>query len=161
MKHPMFGAVVLAAVGCLLLQQGWSESAQPEPEKWDSSGFIQVFEQNAGKLLSGIYRTGGFNNGASTFSAFNDMLLLNPDSVSTIEATVTLLDASAQGSGFTVSSRAALEGFFYWDGTGTGGSSDQTGHVAASVDLDFNITSGQSEARYFVLKCTNASCSTS
>lgn len=95
-----------------------AQSAIPDPAKWNNSGLIRIFEQNGGALLSGIYRRGGFDNGASTFSTFNDLALRNPNSVQSMEATVTLLDASAVG--LTTFPSARLDGFFYWNGTGSG-----------------------------------------
>lgn len=138
-----------------------AQSVPPQPARWNSEGVIRVFEQNGARLLSGIYRTGGSDNGASTFTADNDLRLTNANSVLRMEATVTLLDAAISGSGFATSPRAGLEGFFYWNGTGTGTSSDQTGHVIAGINLALNFSTGLTEARYFVTRCSNADCSTS
>ena len=55
-----------------------AQSAFPDPAKWDSTGAIRIFEQNAGALLSGFYRRGGFDNGASTFAVNNDMFRDHP-----------------------------------------------------------------------------------
>lgn len=157
-KTFLFIVAIAAALGGMALHEAAAQSANPDPAKWNNSGFIRVFEMNAGKLLSGITRKGGHDNGAFTFTSRNDMKFVNPNSVNVIEATVTLLDASAIGAGFTSSPRASLEGHFYWDGTGTGTSSDQTGHVFATINLALNAATGLTEARYFVIRCLNASC---
>lgn len=139
-----------------------SVGAQPallDPAKWNDASVIRVFEQNAGGLLSGISRRGGGANGAVTFGGVNDLLLPNPNAVHTIEASVTLLDASAVG-GIAIVPRAALEGVFYWNGTGSGSATDPTGHVVASIHLALNTTTGQPEARYFVLRCNDPACNT-
>lgn len=136
-----------------------ADSAFPAPAKWNSPGIVRLFEQNAGALLSGIYRTGGFDNGASTLATSNDMLFRNPNSVQAMEATVTLLDASVAGTGFTTFPRAAVEGFFYWNGTGNGGS-DQTGHVLASINLAIDTATGQTVARRFLIRCNDPACNT-
>jgi hypothetical protein len=136
-----------------------ADSAFPAPAKWNSPTIVRVFEQNAEALVSGIYRTGGFDNGASTLATNNDMLFRNPNSVQAMEATVTLLDASVVGTGFTTFPRAAVEGFFYWNGTGSGGS-DQTGHVLASINLAIDTTTGQTVARRFLIRCNDPACNT-
>lgn len=138
--------------------------AFPHPAKWNSSSLIRIFDQNAGALLSGIYRRGGLDNGVSFFSSFNDMLLPNPNAVNTMEATVTLLDASAVGGAALFPDpnffpRAELGGIFYWNSTGTGTPTDQTGHVFAAIELVLNTITGLPEARYFVQRCENAACS--
>jgi hypothetical protein len=145
--------VMLLAVG--MTMEVWAESGLPEPARWAAEGIIRVFDENTGRLLSGAYRKGG------TFSTFNDMTLTNANSVTRMQATVTLLDAQAAGGSFSVFPRAGLEGFFYWDGTGTGTSSDQTGHVSASTQLALNVGTGQPEARFFAVRCNDATCSTS
>jgi hypothetical protein len=135
-----------------------AESAFPDPAKWNSPATIRIFEQNAGALLSGFYRVGGFDNGASPLVINNDFLLRNPNSVQAMEATVTLLDALTVGSGFTTRPRAGIEGFFYWNGTGSGGS-DQTGHVFASINLTVDAT-GQTVAQRLLLRCNDPACNT-
>jgi hypothetical protein len=137
-----------------------ADSALPDAAKWNSPAIVRVLDQNTGALLSGIYRRGGINDGASTLATNNDLLLIDPNSIHTLEATVTLLDGSAVGGGFTTFPRASVEGFFYWNGGGTGSATDQTGHVLAATTLAMNPTSGQPEARYFVVRCNDAACST-
>jgi hypothetical protein len=139
----------------------FAQSVVPSPARWNSHGFIRVFEENGSRLLSGIYRTGGSDNGASTFTANSDLRLTSATTVTSMEATVTLLDGSLVGTGFTTSPRAGLEGFFYWNGTGTGSATDDTGHVTAGVSLALNSTTGLSEARYFVTRCLDADCDSS
>jgi hypothetical protein len=152
-----FVALVVCGVG----GEARAESAVPDPTKWNDAGALRVFEPNGSRLLSGVYRRAGSDNGASVFEARNDMRIVNANSVSRIDATVTLLDA--QGSGGTGSPtypRAEIGGFFYWDGTGTGTSSDDTGHVFAATSLALNLDTGALEARRAVSRCTNADCST-
>ena len=69
---------------------------------------------------------------------------------------MTLLDASAVG--VTSNPRAGLQGRFYWNGTGTGSATDSTGHVQASIHIQFNATTKQPEAAYFVNRCIDAAC---
>lgn len=130
-----------------------------DPTKWNSSGFTRVQEVNGGKTLLGVSRKEGFDGGASTFSTFNDVSFRNATTIRTLEATVTLLDGVVTGSGFTKFPRAALEGFFYWDGTGSGSATDQTGHVEASAGLAINTATGLPETQFFVGKCMDSSCS--
>jgi hypothetical protein len=63
--------------------------------------------------------------------------------------------------GFTTFPRAAVEGFFYWNDGGTCSATDQTGHVLASTRLALNPNTGQPEARYFAVRCNDATCVTS
>lgn len=158
MRRGLLFVVTIILIGVGAGRVG-AQPVLPDPAKWNDSSFIRVFEQNAGSLLSGISRRGGLANGASPFSGVNDLLLPNPNSVHTIEASVTLLDASAVG-GIAILPRAALEGTFYWNGTGSGTATDPTGHVVASIHLSFNTTTGQPEARYFVLRCNDPACNT-
>src|SRR5262245_32174364 len=148
MRKTLVLFVTIILVGVAAGSDG-AESGFPDPAKWDREGVIRIFEQNGGALLSGIYRRGGVSNGGAPFSTFNDMTLRDPNSVQTLEATVTLLDASAT-SGVTTFRRAGLEGLFYWNGSGSGFPGAFTGHLDASLVLVLNTTTGQLAARYLV-----------
>src|SRR5262245_28942168 len=99
-----------------------ADSALPDPARWDAPGLVRVFEQNAGQLLLGIDRRGGSSNGAGTLTINNNMSFANPNTVRRIEATVTVIDGHVTDSGFATLPRGGLEGFFYWNGTGSGSS---------------------------------------
>jgi hypothetical protein len=153
MRKCLMLVITVAFIGVNIGSVG-AQPAFPDPAKWNESSLIRIFEQNAGAFLSGIYRLGGADNGASTFTSNNDMFLPNPNSIQTMEATVTLLDASAGGA-VTSFPRAGLQGFFYWNGTGSGA----TGNVESSIHLAFNATTQQPEARYNIVRCDAAPCS--
>src|SRR5262245_43988233 len=93
-----------------------AQAVVPSPARWNNDAFIRVFEVNGSRLLSGVFRTGRLDNGASTLTLNNDLRLTSAPTVTSMEATVTLLDGSLVGAGFTNSPRAGLEGFFYWNG---------------------------------------------
>ena len=113
---------------------------------------------NGGKLLSGVYRKGGSDNGTSDWFTSNVMRFVDPNSIDTMEATVTLLDASTTGAGVTSFPRASLFGTFYWDGTGTGSSSDLTGHVFADLSLALSTITGFPVVLNIVFKCLDLTC---
>lgn len=155
-------SVALSFVG--IVGGAWSQAASgdstlPDPAKWNSEGVVRIFEQNANGLLSGIYRRGGFNDGAAGFTANNDLSLINPNEIQSMEATVTLLDAATSGEGFTVSPRAGLEGFFYWNGTGPGGS-DRTGQVFAAISLQVDRATQTGQAFRILIRCNDPNCTT-
>jgi hypothetical protein len=160
-EHAMRRWVLIAVVGLAVLpapERAGAQSAFPDPTRWNGEGVVRILEQNAGALLSGIYRLGGFDAGESPVDTVNDMALRNASAVLRMEATVTLLDASASGAGVGTFPRAGLEGFFYWNGQGTGGASDRTGHVLASIHLALNTETRDPEARYLVARCDDAAC---
>jgi hypothetical protein len=161
MRHQSLILSFVSIVLAMSAQTTFGESGLPDPAKWNSDGGMRVFEHNAGALLSGIYREGGFNNGASPFSTNNDMTLSQPNSAQSIQATLTLLDGAATGEGFTLAPRASLEGFFYWNGTGSGSSSDRTGHVLASIALGFSPASQRPVALIFISRCNDPACNAS
>lgn len=129
-----------------------------DPTRWDSFAVQHTVEASAGQALLAASRKGGFNVGASSFTQNSRIEFLNEASVHSVEATVTLLDASVVGSNFPTDPRVSIDGYFYWDGTGTGTSTDNTGHVQANLGLRVSAAGGLPYASYFVSKCTDAPC---
>ena len=87
MRKGLMLVVTTILIGVAAGSVGAQVPAFPDPAKWNSSDTIRILEQNAGALLSGIYRRAGVDNGASFFSSFNDMLVPNPNDVSAMQAT--------------------------------------------------------------------------
>lgn len=151
---------MIALIAAVLLSSGLGSPVAAfnvfDETKWRDSNFFRIQEANGGKLLSGLARKGG------PFVENNRLRFADPASITTIEATVTLLDIRVPGGTATTANRprASLDGFFYWDGTGTGSATDQTGHVQGSVGLAADATQGNTVAQFFVFKCTNPGCTT-
>jgi len=122
-------------------------------------------------IVMAVWLIGGFATGEAADSGLPDPARWNSPTVvrifelnagallSGVYRTVTLLDGAASAD-LTIVPRAALEGFFYWDGTGTGQASDLTGHVQASIHLAFSIQQQQPQARLYIIRCNDAACST-
>lgn len=161
MKRRLWGLVwaVVAGLAGGTAVDAQAESAIPDPTKWNDAGVIRVFEPNGARLLLGAYRRAGADNGTAVFEARNDLRITNPSSVTRIDATVTLLDAHAAGStGFLSYPRAGVGGYFYWDGAGTGTSSDNTGHIFVFTGLGLNTDTGALEALRSVTRCNDPDC---
>jgi hypothetical protein len=153
-------SALLVLVAAVTVAAGGVEALDPfqpfDADRWNSSAIVRVQEVNGDGLLLGIARQGG------PFSSTNDLTFPNANGIGTLEATMTLLDIQIPGGSATTANRprVSLDGLFYWDGTGTGSPTDQTGHVFATIGLAADATAGNTLAQYYMLKCTNASCST-
>jgi hypothetical protein len=129
-----------------------------DPATWNTATRIRVLDEVTGTAVLGVARLGGANNGTAPFDANSRLDLVNPTTISSVEATFRVLDAALIGSSFPVAPGARIEGFFYRDPSGTGSPTDQTGHVQGSIRLALEEGTGNLLAAYFVQKCLNAAC---
>ena len=86
----------------------------------------------------------------------------NPDDVTAMQATVTVLEATAQGCpANAASSRARLQilGDFFNDGSGDAGNGDRTGNIRVGIQKVLDSTQGRI-IEAFVNRCQNAACTT-
>ncbi len=118
-----------------------------EPSKWpETQQSFRMKDGHGGAAISGVATRGTPNNQS------NELRLVNPNSINTIEVDVTLLEFRAPG-GVTNEVRASIDGFFYQDNT-------NGGTVRATFGVGAN-GSGNPVAMYYVLRCTDSSCASS
>ena len=108
-------------------------------DKWANLEFVRMVE--GGQLKSELTRFGA--NGSNTLN------LLDPDSVNSLQAQITVTDVENTAAG----PRARLAGFFYNDGTPGGG---QTGEIQADIAISHN--GSNLEVGFFVGRCEDSDC---
>ena len=112
-----------------------------DPAKWKD---LELVRQVGGGVFTSSVRRIGFNGG-------NNMNLANANSVTAMQADVTLAAATS----VSASPQARLVGGFYNNGTGTPG--NQTGDVLAGIGLA-RSGGGFERGFFFVSRCTTNNC---
>jgi hypothetical protein len=154
-KRSRTRALVAAVTLGFLALPASGTSAQPlqgfDVTRWGQSGVVRIQEVNGGKLLSGVAHRGGAR------AENNTLELVSPNSITSIAADVTLLDVKmpAPTAG---SSQAGIAGLWYWDGSGTGGAADQTGHVLAGLNVDADEATQTVQVRFSAVRCPDLAC---
>jgi hypothetical protein len=127
-----------------------------DPARWLSGAEVRIEEVAGGVALLGAARRGQPN----TINPTTRIIFKDETTVRAVEATVTVLDGSARGTSFSAPA-LRIDGNFYWDGTGTGTATDQTGHVQADLRIAVRENQEQSlEVRCFVIRCLDPGCAT-
>ncbi len=116
-------AYAVPAPGGSLVTDGF-EGPTIDPSTWSALEFVR--QVSGGKLESKIR---GVGSGGQNI---NSLFVINPDSISKLQAEVTLLAASVTGAGGASPARARLFGAFYNDGTPGSGA---IGDVKADIGL--------------------------
>jgi hypothetical protein len=116
------------------------------------SGIARYPDPVLGKLVLGVAHRGGAR------TQINDVNFADPNAVNSVDLRLTLVSLRPPGPG-AGETLAGIVGFFYWDGSGTGGATDQTGHAFVELALVADGANPQPRARYRVQRCTDAACS--
>jgi hypothetical protein len=124
-------------------------SATIDLTKWEDASSNVVRRLAGGMLESSINQVGPVRS--------NSLFFVDPDSVTSIRADITVTDASFVGAG---SARARIQGQFYNDGTGGAG---QIGDVSVRLEIraDSAAPAGMLRVRIGIERCNNADCSDS